>query len=430
MKQLFLSFLFVFSAAVYSQDTLRIDDALSIALERNYDILLAQNATAIDETNNSWSSVGMLPSVGAVLGGDYALNNIHQQNANGEKTRYPHQSALSGTAGIELSWAISNGGQLFVTKEKLAEIQALGEIRFQEQVYETTSLVIAAYYDVVRQQQQMKHIEELISYNKERVLLAQTGFRSGSQKKTDLLQAQIDLNVTLEDSIMQVEAIRITQRLLNNLLGREANVPFAVEEEIPMDYLPDEADLFARLEKRNTKLLAAQKQIEIANLALRENKRSYYPSLGLSAGTYVSGAYNSQGNPLRNRLFSTQVGATLAIPIYQGGDTKRKTDVARLEVKSAEYDLDKLKLELHTELQNALADFDNQQKLLKIEEENILLARENMTISLQRLRLGQTISLEVHLAQQNYVQSATRLISFKYNLKIAETQLKLLVAGL
>jgi len=81
-------------------------------------------------------------------------------------------------------------------------------------------------------------------------------------------------------------------------------------------------------------------------------------------------------------------------------------------------------------LENTLTDFKNQQQLLQIETENNELAMENIKISLERLRLGQSTSLEVHIAQEDFVQSNTRLINFRYNLKLAETKLKQLVSGL
>ena len=80
-----------------------------------------------------------------------------------------------------------------------------------------------------------------------------------------------------------------------------------------------------------------------------------------------------------------------------------------MELQSAQYNLDNVKLQANTDLQNALTDFENQQRLLQIEKNNNQLAKENMEISLQRLRLGQTTSLEVHQAQENYVQSSTQI---------------------
>jgi len=38
--------------------------------------------------------------------------------------------------------------------------------------------------------------------------------------------------------------------------------------------------------------------------------------------------------------------------------------------------------------------------------------------------------LELHHAQENFVDSYTRLINFEYYLKVAETRLKKLMAGL
>jgi outer membrane protein TolC len=124
------------------------------------------------------------------------------------------------------------------------------------------------------------------------------------------------------------------------------------------------------------------------------------------------------------------VGGTLTIPIFSAGENKRKENVARIEAQTAEYDLQNTKLQVNTLLLNTLTEFENQQELLKIETENNQLAKENIQISIERLKHGQATSLEVHLAQEDYVQSNTRLINFRYSLKLAETKLKQLVSGL
>jgi len=115
---------------------------------------------------------------------------------------------------------------------------------------------------------------------------------------------------------------------------------------------------------------------------------------------------------------------------YNAGETKRKETSAKIQTQSAAYDFQNIQLQVNIQLQNTLIDFENQQKLLKIESENNELAKENIQISLERLKPGQTTSLEVHQAQEDYVQSSTRLINFRYNLKMAETKLKQLVSNL
>ena len=154
------------------------------------------------------------------------------------------------------------------------------------------------------------------------------------------------------------------------------------------------------------------------------------PNLSVRGGYYLSQTNNSAGTILQNNAVGPQVSGSLVIPIYNAGETKRKETVAKIQKETAEIDLQSIKLQVNTALLNTLTEFENQQKLLSIEAENNELAKENLQISMERLKHGQTTSTEVHLAQENYVQSNTRLINFRYNLKMAETRLKQLVSEL
>ncbi len=429
MRKIHLFLLLMLYTTIQAQNVLTLDKAVNIALKNNFDILVARNDADIAQLNNTSGNAGMLPTINVNGSGDYAYNNIYQKSSN-ETNKYPTQSSTYLTANAELSWTLFDGGKMFVTKNKLSQIQALGELQFQTKVLETMYNVIAAYYDVVRQKQQLNSINEAINYNKERVTIAQTGFNAGSLIKTDLLQAKIDLNVEMENAINQQYTISEAQKILNSILGQDPTITFEVSDSIPLLYSPDRNELLQKLNSSNTSILSFQKQIDIARLALKENQKGYSPILSFKGGYYLSQTVNSEGSTLKNRSYGPQVGATLSIPLYNGGETKRKISVAKKELQSSEYDLENTKLQVNTILQNTLTDFENQQRLLQIEKDNNQLAKENLDICLQRLRLGQTTSLEVHQAQESYVQSSTRLINFEYNLKIAETKLKQLIASL
>lgn len=214
------------------------------------------------------------------------------------------------------------------------------------------------------------------------------------------------------------------------MLAKNVDAVFEVTDSIPLNYSPDKNALFQKIDSSNTTLLSFHKQIDIARLFLKENNKLYSPVVNFTGGYYYSLSNSSSGSVLNNSSFGPQLGGTLTIPIYSSGENKRKITTAKIQLQSAEYDFRNIELQVNTEFQNALTGFENQQKLLQIEKENNELTRENLQISLQRLRLGQTTSLEVHLAQENFVLSCTRLINFEYNLKIAETKLKQLVASL
>jgi outer membrane protein TolC len=426
---LIFSIIFMFSS-VNAQKTLTLDDAVKIALKNNFDILVAHNDAAIDKANNTPGNAGMLPTVAITGSADYGVSNTYVKAYPDIVSEYPSLSSTMLSAGAQLSWNLYDGGKMFVTKNKLNEIQALGEIQFKDKVLETLFNVIGAYYDVVRQKQELNSINEALNYNKDRVTISQAGFNAGSLVKTDLLQAKIDLNVNTENAMVQQLAIDVALKTLNQLLGKNEDESFEISDSIPLGYSPDKADLLKKIDQSNTSILNYQKQIEIAQLALKENKSLYLPTFNIKAGYYASQIINSAGSTLNTSTVGPQVGGTLVIPIYSAGETKRKVITAKIQTESAGYNLQNIKLQIKILLINTFAEFENQQKLLKIESENNVLAKENINISLERLKQGQTTSLEVHQAQEDYVQSSTRLINFRYNLKIAETKLKQLVSDL
>lgn len=428
-KLLFIIFILSFSIAE-AQTRISIDEALKIALKNNYDILISRKEADISKTNNTAGNAGMLPEVSVYGSGNYGLKNVHQELSDGNNSDYNRLLTTSLAAGAELSWTIFDGGKMFVTKNKLNEIEALGEIRFKEQVLQTLSEVVSAYYYVVKQKQQLNSINQTIKYNLERVTIAQTGFNSGSKKKTDLLQAKIDLNVNRENAINQEAAIISAKRELARLLVIENDSELEVSDSIVMNYIPDKSELQKKLYSQNKGILILEKQVEIEKMILKESYRAQLPKINFNAGYYFSRTSNNHGSTLLSRSIGPQVGGSISIPVFQGGDLQRQIALSKIGIESAQYGFENLKLKLNTELQNALTLFENQQQLLKIERENFDLAKENLEISIQRMRYGEATSLEVRLAQEDFEQSATRLINFQYNLKLAETNLRQLMGEL
>lgn len=430
MRLNYIIILLLFSTMLQAQQTLTVDEAISIGLKNNYGIQIARNTAEAAKINNTPGNAGMLPTAEIVGGGNYDLNNSYQKYGDGTERSISGLSTTGINAGAQLKWTLFDGGKMFVTKEKLNEIERLGTLEFKDQVLQTTYQIILAYYDVVRQKQQLTAINELLNYNKERVKISDAGYNAGSMLKSDLLQAKIDMNVTSQSIISQEYMINTSKKELNNLLGRDAETEFEIDENIRIGYVPDRNEIQKKLYEKNTAYLMHQKQIEIARLSVKENERAYLPSFDLKGGYYYNQTFNSGGTTLNNRLHGPGIGGTLIVPLYTGGETKRKIAASKIEVLNAESNLQQTRLELNSTLQNALQDFENQQKLLVIENENNALTKENLETSLQRLRYGQATSLEVHQAQEYFVQSSTRLINFQFQLKIAETKLKQLIAEL
>ena len=433
MKKIILNLSIIISLipVTYGQKAIMAQDAVSIALKYNYDILISRNSSSSDSVNNTPGNAGMLPTVAINGSGSYsAANNIRQKFSDGTSSTIINANSNSLDANVGLNWTLFDGGKMFVTKRKLNEIQALGEIQFRDRVLQTEYDVILAYYDVVRQKQELASINEVITYNLERVKISQIAYDAGLSPKTNLLQAKIDLNVYQENAINQQTIIIASKRTLNQLLGRNADIQFDVLDSIPINELVDKKELAQKLDSGNTSILAYKKQVDVSKLSLKEMYTLLFPKINFNAGYGLFQSNTPESNPLRSRTIGPSFGGTISIPIYQAGNAGRQIKTAKIQLQSDEYNLESIKLQMNQQLQNALTQFENQLQLLRIEKDNAILAKENLEISIQRLRYGQTTSLEVSLAEGSFVDSLTRLINFEYNLKVAETKLKQLLARL
>jgi outer membrane protein TolC len=415
---------------LFAQKLITVESAIDVVLKNSYDIKVSRNDAEISKMNNTAGNAGMLPTVNVNGSENYSVNNLYNKQSNGTEINSANERTNAINADVSLNWVLFNGGRMFVTKNKLKEIEALGEISFRNQLMQTIYNVVVAYFDVVKQQQQLVSFNKVIAYNQERVTILQTSFNSGASPKNNLLQAKIDLNVSKENAISQQSIIISSKRNLNQILCLSTDSTYYnVIDSIPLNYNPDKLDLQNKIYTNNTTLLSLQKEIDIAKLSVDEFKANRLPLINFNTGYNYQYAHYTSGTTMINRTNGPQIGASITIPIYQGGNTQRLIAISKVQVQSAEYNLNNNMILLNTLLQNSLTDFENLQNLLSIEVENIDLVKENLEISMQRLRFGQTTALEVRQAQQSYEDSFTRLINIKYNLKVAETKLKQLTAG-
>jgi outer membrane protein TolC len=432
-KHIHIIILFGLLTATYglsAQSLLSVEEAVGIALKNNYDVSVARNNADVAKVNNTLGNAGMLPNISVTGTDNYSVNNVYLNLSSGSTITSSAGTANAFSAGAALSWTLFDGTRMFITKNKLTQIEKLGEIQFRDIVIQTVYNVTVAFYQVVVQKQQLLAIRDVMAYSLERVKILQKGYDMGIAHKNDLLQAKIDLNVNREAEINQLNTIRNSKRALNQLITRDPETEFEVVDTIPLNYQPDPVDLMNKLYINNTSVLSYQKQVDIERLSLGEYKTYSPPKLNLVASYNYQQNDNTASNVITNRSFGPLVGGSLIIPVYQAGNVLRQVRTAKIQLQSSQYNLDNVKLQVNTQLKTALTDYEDQRTLLGIERNNLALAKENLSISMERLRLGQTTALEVRQAQESYANSLARYYDFEFNMKVTETRLKQLIADL
>lgn len=406
------------------------EEALRIALENNYDIRLVRSDAEVARLNNTKGNAGMLPTVNLVANENLTLSAFQQKLANGNEFNALGAPFNAANAGVQLSWTLFDGRRMHITKKRLEELEALGQVNLRSAVQQTSADVLLAYYDIVRSRLLERSTEELIALNEERLRIAEARLAAGFAAQTDALQARIDLNQQRANLLTQQTGTSAAKRNLNQLLARPANTPFEVAESLDNTYAPDRNRLQEQMLAQNPQLLSLQKNAEVAALLVDENRKLSKPRItGISQFT-VQRTDNGAGFLLNNTQAGFVIGGSLVLPLYSGGNIQRQIDVARLSAEQAVVRLDAQRLAVETELDNQLATFQTQQQVLALEADNVRNARESLTVSTERFRLGQTNALEVQSAQNTLEQAMLRQNVVLYNLKTAELRLRLLAGEL
>lgn len=429
MKLILFSFLVGISLAAPAQNRMMsLEEAIATTLQNNYDIRIAANDSLAAAIDYEYRNAAFLPRLNANAGASWTTNDSKQVLADGTKRERSGLKSNNLTAQLALNWTLFDGLKMFATRDKLDEYLSLGSLTIKNQVGNTVAAVISTYYDIVRQKQQLKAIEEQISINQERVKLAQYKLDIGVGAKPDVLQSKVDLN---EQKALQLEQLSTIARLkeqLNQLMNvKDANTLYEVADSIPINTGLSLGDIQNDALNNNPALLIAKKNIDIAHLTLKEAKADRWPTVSFNSAYNINRTNNAavinSFSTLFNRNKGLNYGFTASIPIFNNYTVKRQIRQAELNIRYQGLLLDNQRSQVSLSVVNAYLDYDRQKKELALEEENILLARENVNIVLEVYRLNSTTLIQLKEAQKSLQDAYTRLITARYNAKQAETEL-------
>jgi outer membrane protein len=410
-----------------AQRILTLEEAIATALQNNYDIQLAKNDSAVAAIDYSFRNAAFLPRLNANAGQTWNVNDQKQKFADGTDRERNDVRSNNLSTGLALSWTVFDGFRMFVTRDKLAEFIRLGELGIRNQVVNTIAEVINTYYNIVSQKQRLKAIEELMAAYEERVKLAELKFEIGTGIKPDVLQGQVDLNAQKAVRLQQITLMDQLKDQLNQLMHIDLNTDYDVPETIPVKMDLSLGDLQANLEKGSPALQLAEQNIAIAELTLKERRAERWPTVTFNSAYNFSRTNNNAVvnpfSPLFNQNRGLNYGFTASIPILNNFNSKRLIKQAQLDIAYQELIYEREKSVLNLNILNAFKNYEFQKQVLELEESNITLAKENVFIAMERYRLGETTFIELREAQRSLEDAYTRLITARYNMKVAETEL-------
>lgn len=401
---------------------LTVEDAIRIGLQQNFGILIAENEAEIDRLNRTLGNAGFLPRLQLIGSREQIYETESETRENlPEETEDTEVTLVS--ADLELNWTLFDGGRMFVTWQKLGELRDLGETMARIEIENTVRDIITEYYEIVREQNMLDVLRSSVEISEDRYNIAQTKRDLGSGTEFELLLARSDLNTDIAEVLRQEVVVNSAKLDLIRILDLDTDIEFTVTEEIVTSDYMEWADLEALFYENNRQMEAARQRVEISELELKEIRRERFPQLDLNMG------YTYNHEEIRNALIlqgqtdGYYVGLTARINLFDGFNTNRRVQIAKIEQKNAEIELNEAFRTLETELRAEYKNYTSVLQLVELESENLQLAVDALEIALEQFRLATITSVELREAQNILINTENRLIDGQFDAKISETEL-------
>ncbi len=413
-----------------AQEILRVEEAVQIALENNYQIKIASNELQIDGISVSPANAGMLPQVKLNLTDNNSIQNLTQTRSDGNVVERDNAKNNSLNYGVAMDWTLFDGLRMFADYEQLKETHKLGEAQLKQVVLNKVGEVMITYFDLVQQKQQLMALDSTIIISKQRVDLAYNRFTIGKASKLEVLNAQVDLNT--DETLMQrqKELYVNTKVKLNQYLARDLKIDFEVVTEIFVDQglvLPELETLVA---KENPAIQVELINKRISELELKQTKALRYPTIFASTGYNFGRSESSLGFTTSSNSRGWNYGFGASLNVFDGFNQNRNEKIAKIQIENAEVAIAQRKQELMSVVNTTYQTYLTNISLIELEGKNEAIAQENMEITVEKYRIGIIPTIEFRTAQLNYINAKVRHSNAKFQAKLSEIILKQLAGNL
>jgi outer membrane protein len=426
IKPLFaLIFSFTAVFAQQSTDSLRItlEEAIAIALKNSHEIQIAKNNVEISTVLNNYGIAGGLPVVSGTFSNTEQITNVNQKLNTGVEISRKGAAGNNTQAGMAASILLYNGQRVVSTKKRLAETQFQDSELLNAQVQNTIAQVMTAYYDIVRQLSYVNTIRTSIQASKKRLEILTVRKEAGMANNADIFQAQIDLN-TLNQTLMdQLMIAAVSKTELLRLLQLDVKQAMAIKDTITVDSGLQLDSVLDRIAV-NADVKAADHQIKINELLVKETAALRYPTVRLNTAYNYSRNQQGAGLTLLNQIIGPNAGVTVAIPIYNGSIFRRQKQVAEINTGNARIQKDITVRDYSASAVKMYNTYVSSLEQLATQKENYKLSSQLLDLTLQRFQLIQATIIDVREAQKSFEDAGYRMINLNYAAKAAEIELK------
>ncbi len=423
---LIIALVFAIVIPSYAQKNLTLQEAISIALQRNSAIIKLKNNAETSETQLKSAYGQLIPTLG--VGGQLSWSRVDDKG--GQQVFYggiPISTQASVQENRSYNLYISGGVTLFDGLSNIAALNAAKDnlqateynIAKQKQniVFQTTDM----FYLVLNADELQKVRQENVDYYKKFLETVQERNKLGAVAIADVYAAQVQLG---NAELQLIQSQNDYETAKNNLLNFLAlNVmddytfadPFGANKSVDTDrYMKDFEDVQTLVNAAMDTRFDYKGQEKLVSAA--ENGVAYarggiYPSLSANYSYGTSAAATSD-------LFNRKVlsfGLSLNIPIFSNFNVVNQIQSATATYLNAQEDLSALGRQVKIDVKQGYLNLNAAKKSLDVAVNTVQQAEETRKINEERYKLGSATILDVLQAGRDYTDALRNKINAIYD---------------
>ena len=405
--------------------TYTLKSCLEQGLLNNYSLRIVRNEEQVSKNNATPGNAGFLPTLDLSAGYKGSIDNTETKaRATGETTKDNGVFDQTLDAGINLNWTIFDGFNITANYQRLKELAHQGETNTRIAIEDLIANIAAEYYNYVQQKIRLKNFRYAVSLSRERLRIVEERYHIGNFSRLDYQQAKVDFNADSAQYMKQQELLHTSRIQLNELMAnKDVDQPYIIQDSlINVTAALNFEELWNATLEINASLLKAEQNNTLARLDYKKVCSRDYPYVRMNGGYgYTLNKYDISANSRRSNL-GLNFGVTVGFNLFDG-NRRRERKNARIAVQNARLEREQLEQALRADLSNLWQAYQNNLQMLNLERQNLVAAKENHEIAMERYMLGNLSGIEMREAQKSLLDAEERILSAEYDTKLCEISL-------
>jgi outer membrane protein len=406
---------------------LTLQEAIRTALEKHPALQSSEFAVQGAEARFNQAKASYYPQVGgAAIQSNGALRSNAFLRPSGSLIS-PNQSDM--TIGVAASQTVYDFGQT----ESRVDAQRSDKTRVEKDAVTRRAEVVLgverAYFSVLKRKRLVEIAEQTV---RERDVLK----RQVEVLYRNQLKSKLDFGlVNVQSTDAEFLVIRARNDLesafaeLNNAMGVEGSAAYALED-IPATVEPPRplGTLEAEALDRRPELLALKERMRTADHRIKAAGNLNFPTLQVVGSAGDTEHISNRPNLQEGGWWG--VGAAVSVPLFTGFLIQNQVAEATAQQREAQAVYQAVAQNVRLQVKDSFLDLVTLIQQIKVAEQQVLIAREALSLASQRYKLGLSSIVEVTQSEVAITAAETRLAETQYNTKIAEARLRYAVGGI